>query len=165
MLKFSKSVYSYNEDKESIDMNILLANVFIKFNLPNYFNIKLSPHLPNLYSSRTAIQHIFENLIQNSIKYMDKDKPTIKISYVSKTKYHTFYVIDNGCGIPKSRQQSIFTLFNKGEKGKELNSKGSGIGLAIVSRLITLIGGKIKVKSKLGKGTKFTVKIPKELES
>jgi len=159
MLKFSKSVYSYNDDRSLIDMEKIIEGILTKLNVSTHFKFKIPVPLPKLYTSRTAIQHIFENLIQNSIKYMDKEKPTIEIRYKSKRKYHTFLVIDNGCGIAKSRQQAIFTLFNKAQKGE-----GSGIGLAIVSRLTTLLGGKIKVKSKLKKGTTFTIKIPKDIE-
>jgi len=159
MLKFSKSVYSYNDDKSLIDTKKIIEGSLIKLKVPAHFKVRLSNPLPKLYTSRTAIQHIFENLIQNSVKYMDKAKPVIEIRYKSKRNYHAFQVIDNGCGIPKSRQQAIFTLFNRAQK-----EEGSGIGLAIVSRLITLLGGKIKIKSKLKKGTTFTVKIPKDIE-
>jgi len=162
MLKFSRSVYTFNEDKEFVDMNELLKVICHKLKIPKNFNLKIPPQLPELYTSRTAIQHIFENLLQNSVKYMDKDQPEIAISYQSKKKYHTFGVKDNGCGIPKAHQQAIFDLFNRGQKNKDNNS--TGVGLAIVNRLLTLLGGKIKVKSKVGKETTFIIKIPKEVE-
>ncbi len=162
MLKFSRSVYTFNEAKELVDMNELLKIICHKLKIPKKFKVTITSQLPELYTSRTAIQHIFENLIQNSIKYMDKAQPEIEIRYQSKKKYHIFGVKDNGCGIPKSHQQTIFDLFNRVQKENGNNS--SGVGLAIVNRLLTLLGGKIKVKSKVGQGAHFIFKIPKEIE-
>lgn len=162
MLKFSKSVYAFNESKEAVDMNKLIKVIRHKLKIPSKFKIILPSDLPVMYTSRTAIQHVFENLIQNSVKYMDKAKPVIEIQYRSKKNTHSFKVIDNGCGIPKSRQENIFELFERIPRSDVDNENSSGVGLAIVKRLILLLGGKIKIKSKVGKGAKFIFNVPKD---
>jgi len=164
MLKFSKSVYTFNESRESVDMNKLIKIICYKLKIPKKFKVILPSDLPVLYTSRTAIQHVFENLMQNSVKYMDKAKPKIEIRYRSKKNSHNFKVIDNGCGIPKSRQESVFNLFDRVPVDNVENENSSGVGLAIVKRLILLLGGKVKIKSKAGKGTQFNIKIPKTKE-
>lgn len=164
MLKFSKSVYTFNESKENVDMNKLIKGICKKLKIPRKFKVIVPTALPVVYTSRTAIQHVFENLIQNSVKYMDKAKPVIEIQYRSKKNAHSFRVIDNGCGIPKSRQESVFNLFDRIPSDNVDNENSSGVGLAIVKRLILLLGGRIKIKSKVGKGAKFIFKIPKDKE-
>lgn len=161
MLKFSKSVYTYNESKEAVDLKKMIKLICNKLKIPKSFKVIVPSDLPVLYTSRTAIQHVFENLLQNSVKYMDKTKPTIEIRYRSKKNSHKFKVIDNGCGIPKSRQESVFNLFDRIPMDHVDNENSSGVGLAIVKRLISLLGGKVKIKSKVGKGTQFIFKIPK----
>ncbi len=164
ILKFSQSVHTIKQDKSLVDMSKIIPAIFSKLKVPKEIGIKLPTNLPIFYTSRTAIQHVFENLIHNSIKYIDfeKEKPKIQIKYQSREKYHAFKVIDNGIGIEKNRQAVIFNLFTRIEK-ENLDKNGTGVGLVIVSRLLNLLGGKIKVKSTLGKGTTFIIKIPKEI--
>ncbi len=163
ILKYSKSVYSFNESKTLVNMNKLLVDICNKLNIPTHFDISIDRELPVLYTSYTAIQHIFENLIQNSVKYMDKDQPSIAINFILAEKYYVFKVIDNGSGIPKARQKQIFQIFNRAQREESKNSHG--IGLASVNRLISLLGGIIQVESEEGKGSCFIVYIPIEIDS
>ncbi len=158
ILKYSKSTYVFNINKELVDINKLLVDIFDKLKIPSHFKVVLEPNLPVIYTSHSIIQHIFENLIQNSIKYMDKQQAQLEINYSIKENYHTFKVKDNGCGIPKSRQQAIFNIFDRAQREEETNS--FGVGLATVHRLITLLDGTIHVASEVKKGTCFTFQIP-----
>jgi len=162
ILKFSRSVYAFNEGKVLVDIQKTLEEIFHKLKIPSHFAVKIASQLPILYSSHSVIQHIFENLIQNSIKYMDKAQPLIEIKYSSEENYHTFKVEDNGCGIPKSKQEAIFDIFNRAQR--EENNNSFGVGLATVHRLVSLLGGTIQVASEVGKGTCFILNIPKEVE-
>ena len=68
-------------------------------------------------------------------------------------------IIDNGCGIDKKEQQPIFDKFYQADKTRA--SSGNGLGLALVKQIITLCGGMVAVESEIGKGSTFTVKLPK----
>ena len=161
-LKFAGSVYAFKGDKSLVNLSKLLDAIFLKVQPPASIRIKIPTTLPTLYASRTAMQHIFEKLIQNSIKYIDQKKanPKLHIKYKTSAKYHVFKIIDNGIGIKKSQQQFIFDLFYSVENQGTTTTPG-GVDLAIVNRLVNLLDGKISVQSKLGKGTTFTLKIPK----
>lgn len=102
---------------------------------------------------------ILYNLIGNSVKYADHDKPDpgVVIRFESDDKKQKIYIIDNGLGIEKHQLKRIFTMFYRGTE----RSKGSGLGLFIVDETVTALGGKIKVKSEPGKGTEFKVSLPK----
>ena len=162
ILKYSRSTYVFTINNSLVNIPQLLEEIFNKLKVPTHFEVKLADHLPAIYTSPSIIQHIFENLIQNSIKYMDKEQAVIEIDYsLEKENYHTFKVKDNGSGIPKSKQEAIFTIFNRAQRKEEHNS--FGVGLATVHRLITLLGGSIEVDSEVGKGANFIFKIPIEV--
>lgn len=97
------------------------------------------------------MQRLFQNLIQNAIKY--SDAPIIKIGCQGQM----FWVSDNGVGIEKKYQEIIFKLF------KKINPKGGGLGLGLteVKRIVELYGGTIWLESELEKGTTFYFTLPK----
>jgi len=96
---------------------------------------------------------LFQNLIENAIKYMgDQQSPAIEVGF-TKTKFETiFFVKDNGIGIDPRYHEKIFGLFDQLNR----NSSGTGIGLAVVKRIVETHNGKIWVESVgKGKGTTF----------
>jgi len=123
-------------------------------------NIKINASkMPEIFSQSVWIKTVFQNLISNSIKYSDKEEPTIDISYRELSGYHEFSITDNGQGIEPDQQEKIFGLFRKAHQNK--NIEGSGAGLAIVKSVIEEHHGKVWVDwSEPGKGTviKFTIK-------
>jgi len=104
----------------------------------------------------SALINIIENAVDACIK--DKSKISHKIIFsVNHDKNHIIFdVIDNGIGMDKETKEKIFTLFFS-SKG----SKGTGLGLFISNNIIKQHGGEIKIRSTLGEGTKFNIKIPK----
>ncbi|HXD09116.1 MAG TPA: ATP-binding protein [Anaerolineales bacterium] len=119
--------------------------------------IHISPDLPGIYGDRARLREVFENLIDNATKYMG-DEPSPVIDIGKRDGQETiFYVKDNGMGIEPQYQTKIFGLFDK------LNpaSEGTGIGLALVKRIIETHDGRIWVESEgLGKGSTFCLTIP-----
>ena len=102
---------------------------------------------------RLIIQ-LFQNLIANGIKYQDgKELPCIRIRAKAKEGKVKISVKDNGIGIEKKYQKEIFKPFKRAHVETEYD--GLGIGLATCQKIIKHHGSKIKVKSKIGKGTKF----------
>jgi PAS domain S-box-containing protein len=109
--------------------------------------------LPVIHCEKTRIYQVFENLIQNSIKYMgDAESPVIEVGCKKTDGFHEFYVKDNGIGIDPQYHQKIFQIF---QRLKEADAKGTGIGLAIVERIAEFHGGSVRVESERGKGATF----------
>jgi signal transduction histidine kinase len=102
------------------------------------------------------LREVFENLIDNAIKYMG-DQPNPRIEIGKREDDVTIYVKDNGIGIEPQFQAKIFGLFEKLDSAVE----GTGIGLALVKRIIEVHGGRIWVESEgKGKGSTFCFTIP-----
>jgi signal transduction histidine kinase len=123
----------------------------------NNITISISPDLSSVYGDRVRVREVFENLIDNAAKYMgDQSAPLIEIGK-RDGKEPIFYVKDNGMGIEPQYQTKIFGLFDK----LDATSEGTGIGLALVKRIIETHSGRIWVESEgLGKGSTFCFTIP-----
>jgi light-regulated signal transduction histidine kinase (bacteriophytochrome) len=128
-------------------------------------NIQInSTDLPEIFCQPTLIQTVFLNLINNSIKYCDKNEVIIDISSKEFDDYYEFSIKDNGVGIPNEQHYKIFELFRKAHQNK--NIEGSGAGLTIVNSVIELHNGKIWVDwSEVNKGTIFKFTIYKNLSN
>jgi len=120
--------------------------------------IKISPGLPVVFGDRIRLGEVLENLIDNAAKYTgDQPNPIIEIGTLERQGDQVIFVKDNGMGIEPQHRAKIFGLFDK----LDPISEGTGIGLAIVKRIIETHGGKIWVESEgLGKGTTFCFTIP-----
>ena len=110
--------------------------------------VEVAPDLPKVYGDRPRLREVIENLVDNAVKFMgDQAQPRIEIGterYGAETR---FFVRDNGSGIDPRYIQKVFGLFEKLDQASE----GTGIGLAIVKRIIEVHGGRIWVES-AGKG-------------
>ena len=105
--------------------------------------VSLADKFPRVYADRTRITQVLTNLIQNSIKYRDKTAPLkIEIGYRLDGDEVVFFVRDNGLGMDASEAEKVFALFYRGTADGE----GSGIGLAIVKKIIEAHGGRIWVQ-------------------
>jgi light-regulated signal transduction histidine kinase (bacteriophytochrome) len=102
---------------------------------------------------------VFQNLIQNAIKYNDKTEKIIDINYKVTEDFYLFSVKDNGIGIEEKYFEKIFRLFQKLELNTEKDS--IGIGLALVKKIINTMQGEIWLESRLGTGTTFYFTLPK----
>ena len=113
----------------------------------------------DLFIDEKIGRNIFINLLSNAIKFSpDADKITIELS---SEKDHTIIsVTDYGIGIPKPEVKNIFTPFTRGKNVDLI--QGTGLGLSIVKQAVDLMGGEIVMNSKVGKGTTFSLKIPKK---
>jgi light-regulated signal transduction histidine kinase (bacteriophytochrome) len=101
---------------------------------------------------------IFQNLIDNALKYRSKETPQILISARKEDKQWLFSVEDNGIGIDPKYADRIFMIFKRLHTNEEY--EGTGIGLAITKRIIERHEGRIWVESELGKGSTFYFTIP-----
>lgn len=109
-----------------------------------------------VYTSKTMLVQILLNLCTNAIKHNDKEDARITLSVHEIHGGHCYSVKDNGPGIPEKDHQNVFELFRTlNTSGVE--SKGHGIGLATVKRLVEKLNGAIEINSELGKGCEFKI--------
>lgn len=124
-------------------------SIIIKYN--DCFNSEI-------LGSKDKFHQLAVNLIENAIKYSNENG-VIKIDLTLEEQYFVFKVKDNGIGIPKNDIPRIFERFYRVDKSR--STRGTGLGLAIVKHIVKLFNGEISVKSKVGRGSTFTVKIKK----
>jgi two-component system, OmpR family, sensor histidine kinase BaeS len=114
-----------------------------------------------LVADKDKLSQIFINIIANAIKYIEEDG-IIKINLKESDKWVNISVVDNGIGIGSEDLPHIFDRFYRSDKSRNRETGGSGIGLTIAKTLVDAHKGMISVESKLGEGTEFIIKLPKE---
>jgi len=123
------------------------------------FLVTLDPALPEtMVGDAARIRELLLHLIDNAIKFTSQGKVAVIL-----TRYHDqlqAVVCDTGIGIPADRRAQIFDSFRQGEMGLSRSYSGLGLGLALVCKLVILMGGTIEVESEPGMGSTFTLLIP-----
>jgi len=120
--------------------------------------IEISHNLPVVVADTTRLMQVFSNLISNAIKYAHPERrPHIRIFCAKEGDRHIFYVSDNGLGIPGEFRDSVFDIFFRTHADI---AEGSGVGLSIVKRAITAMGGEIWIEPGTEVGTTFVFTIP-----
>jgi signal transduction histidine kinase len=114
----------------------------------------------NVRLDRDKYEKILLNLLSNAIKFTPEGKQII-VSLKSENEYFYLSVKDFGIGIPKDKINNIFDRFSQLNTSLSRRAEGTGIGLALVKKIIELMNGEIKVVSELGKGSEFIVKFKK----
>ncbi len=126
----------------------------------NKYIIDIDQSIPNnLLGDPTKLSQIFINLINNALKFTKNGEVKVIAKLMSVDDEHTsvyFKIVDTGIGIPEDRQEAVFDSFAQGSI--EINRKygGTGLGLNIVKKLIEILGGQIRLESKVGKGSTFS---------
>jgi signal transduction histidine kinase len=111
-----------------------------------------------------ALRTILSNLLSNAIRY-SKEGGTVEIKAKRLHGFIDVSVIDNGIGIPESDLERIFERFYRVDKARSADAGGTGLGLAIVKYLVQAIGGSISVRSRLGEGSEFTLRLEEATSS
>ncbi len=161
MLDYSKDPSLLIAKKSEIDLKQAIKKVVSMINTPDNLEIILPDTNPKLTLSTVAFEQIFINLISNAIRYNDKNQTIIAIRFAEDDEYYKFEVEDNGIGIAETYHEKIFSNSFTLKITDRYNKKGTGIGLATVKDLVTVLKGNIYVKSTQGIGTTFFVSIKK----
>jgi signal transduction histidine kinase len=118
------------------------------------------PGLIGIKQDPGKIRQILTNLLSNAIKFTPENG-IISLKATSEGEFLVLTVTDTGVGIPLADQDAIFEKFRQSGEKMTREHEGSGLGLSIVRELCVLLGGEVTLKSDLGRGSAFTVKIPK----
>ena len=160
VLEFSK-IGSSSTKKELVDLNEAvryachaLKPIIEEKNAKVYWE-----DLPMLIGDYSRLVQLFQNLIENGIKYNKSKKPRISVGYSDNGEVYQLSVKDNGIGINEAYNDQVFEMFKRLHNSTEY--EGTGIGLAVCKKIVTQLGGTIRMESTEGLGSNFIISLPK----
>ena len=145
---------------ETVFVRTLVRDIVDTLNPPPGFRVELPFFLPTLTTDAVQLQQVFTNLISNALKYHDHPETgTVHIGCDDAGEFYLFSVADDGPGIDPEYHERIFVIFQTLTDRDTLES--TGVGLAIVKKIVERQGGRIGIKSAEGQGAKFVFTWPK----
>lgn len=129
----------------AVDTNQLMHEIVELLAPPDRVQVQIAPDLPTVFSERIPLQQVLSNLIGNAIKYTTRDDAVIKVSAAQQGDFIRFSVNDNGPGIAPQYHERIFVVFQRLAARDKI--EGTGIGLAIVKKIVEGRGGRVWVES------------------
>jgi light-regulated signal transduction histidine kinase (bacteriophytochrome) len=159
LLAYSR-VGTAGKELSPTDSEVVLAQSIDDLKVAIEKNGALVTHdpLPTVMADRPQLGQLFQNLIGNAIKFRGNEPPRVHISASRNGNGWTFSVRDNGIGIAAEYSERIFIIFQRLHSREEY--AGTGIGLAICKKIVERHGGRIWVKSDVGKGATFYFILP-----
>lgn len=151
-------------EKEEVDLHELIEQVTSNFDLilskkKGSINLELNARKHVIYADKTHLSNVIQNLIDNAIKYSRK-RPEITITTEDRENGVSFSITDNGIGMDTETKKHIFDKFYRAQTGNIHDVKGFGLGLSYVKNIVEAHKGWIDLKSKINKGSKFTIFLP-----
>jgi len=144
--------------REQVDLNLLVPEVISLLAPPERIDVVVKGPLPIITCEKVRVGQVFRNLVDNAVRYMDKPQGRIEIGCTEQLGFWRFAVSDNGPGIDAKYFDKIFQMFQTLAPRDE--REGTGIGLAVVKKIVELCGGSIWVESNVGEGTTFFFTLP-----
>tara|TARA_B000000609_G_scaffold88270_1_gene66928 strand:- start:274 stop:1491 length:1218 start_codon:yes stop_codon:yes gene_type:complete len=150
---------------EKVDLGACIHSAMDALNViakKKKISIELSQQITSIYvrGNTDQIIEVFENLLENAVTYNDEEGK-ISIEYKSLAEYEQISIIDNGIGIPTNEIARLTERFFRAQNSVDYRRNSSGLGLAIVKHILNRHEGKLEITSEVGKGSKFSVSIPK----
>lgn len=152
LLQYSR-VGRMQSDRERVKVGNLLAEIVDSLDPPAGMNVEIEPPMPTFLTHRLPLQQVFTNLIGNAIQHHDRPEGTIRIAATEEEDHYRFSVADDGPGIEPQYHERIFVMFQTLQPRDRVES--TGVGLAIVKKILDERGQKIWVESRQGEGTTF----------
>lgn len=143
----------------SIKADSLINEIIELLNIPDGFQVNVDESLKQCIVSKSPLNQIFRNLIGNAIKHHDKDEGMVNVFVKNNGAYYEFTVEDDGPGIDPQFHDKVFEMFQTLKPRDEV--EGSGMGMALVRKLLYKHGGRIHLDSDIGKGTRVNFTWPK----
>ncbi|GAA4053936.1 hypothetical protein GCM10022409_46210 [Hymenobacter glaciei] len=148
-------------EQETVFVRTLLRDIIDSLGLPEGFAVELPFFLPTLTTDAVQLQQVFTNLISNAVKYHDRPATGhVVIGCDDAGEFYSFSVADDGPGIDPDYHERIFVIFQTLTERDTLES--TGVGLAIVKKIVERQGGRITIESAEGQGAKFIFTWPKQ---
>jgi light-regulated signal transduction histidine kinase (bacteriophytochrome) len=148
------------EDLIETDLNTMLDAIVDLVSPPGHITMAVEKPFPTLACEQTRLSQVFQNLLSNAIKYMNKPQGRITVTCAEQADHWRFGVADNGQGIDRKDFERIFEIFVT-LKSKDV-CDSTGVGLAVVKKIVESWGGRIWVESEKGQGSTFFFTLPKE---
>ncbi|HTL47189.1 MAG TPA: HAMP domain-containing sensor histidine kinase [Verrucomicrobiae bacterium] len=156
ILDYSKAGRS-KEQKQLVDLNELVVDVTRLLCPPASIQINVENKLPVLPCEKVRVSQIFQNLLGNAVKFMDKAEGLICVSSSEHNGDYQFEIRDNGPGIPQEVQERAFHIFHTYSSHPD----STGLGLSITKKMVESMGGKIWLRSQPGQGAAFFFTLPR----
>lgn len=138
-----------------VNTESMIRSIIMSLAVPQGTEVTVNP-LPNLYGDAVRLEQVFQNLLSNAIKFINRPDGLVEVSY--DPNQNSFCVRDNGPGIPLAERERVFTLFATGSNRTE---DSTGVGLALVKRVVEMYGGHIGLESPEQGGCGFWFSLPK----
>jgi len=145
---------------ETVDAGALVENAVQMIGPPPTVSVTVLGRLPSIRCDRTRMQQVFQNLIGNAVKFIDKPVGVITVSCRDAGRMWEFAVADNGPGIDPRYHRQVFQIFQTLRDGDDKDS--TGIGLTLVKRIVEIHGGTVWVESEPGEGSTFFFTVPRD---
>ena len=156
LARFGRKELTMQDTNMTTLLDIVIAEQIAIVKKPVKFNID---KLPNAFCDSALIRQVWSNLISNAIKYSGKEKdPQVEINSILKDNYIVYSVKDNGVGFDMQYSDKLFGVFQRLHKQSEF--EGTGVGLALVQRIITKHGGYVWADAEVDKGATFYFSLP-----
>lgn len=136
------------DDAKEVDVGVLVRQV-AQTHIPKNFEVRLPENLPKILSPETPLTQIFGNIFSNAVKHHDKGKGVIEVRCTPIGRFYEFSVQDDGPGIPPQYHERAFQMFQTLQSRDKV--EGSGMGMAIIKKLVEWQGGRAWIESGEGK--------------
>ena len=159
ILEYSR-IGRVTEAEQPVDLNDLLRETIDLLAPPAHITVTVQENLPVVVGERTRLEQVFQNLVDNAVKFMDGPEGQVAVGCVDQGAHWQFSVTDNGPGIEKQHHNRIFGIFQTLAPRDQVEN--TGIGLALVKRIVETWGGKVWLESTVGQGSTFYFLFPKK---
>ncbi|HHS13287.1 MAG TPA: hypothetical protein ENN03_05905 [bacterium] len=147
-------------EPESVDLNQMIDYHILVTPVPDHIQCIKKKPLPVVRCKRALVTEVFQHLIDNAIRYMDKPEGRVEIDFSEEKDFWRFSVSDNGPGIDEKYHRQIFKIFAS-LHGRD-DGQSRGVGLTLSKRIAELSGGRIWLESRKGEGCTFFFTLPKD---
>ncbi|MCP4694767.1 MAG: response regulator, partial [Desulfobacterales bacterium] len=147
---------------ERLDAGEVVREVIDNLSPPDNITVSIDGVLPEVVYDRMLLGQLFQNLISNAVKHLDKPSGEVTVSCADLGDAHSFCVRDNGVGIEKRHFERIYKIFQSLKPRSEADT--TGVGLSLVKKIAERHGGAVHVESTVGEGSAFYFTIPRRPE-
>jgi signal transduction histidine kinase len=152
ILQYSRAGRTKDEF-QNVNLNFFIPDIINDLSPPSNFKVSIQENLPEIRCEKILLEQVLANLISNAIKYNSSENPEISITLVEYQNHYEFSVADNGPGIEPEFHNKIFVIFQTLQARDVIES--TGVGLAIVKKIVEEQGGSVWVESQKGNGATF----------